>query len=420
MVRGVRGSGARNNRNNPKTYKNDTAKTTTNAVSTDKTKETVNKPKHKKQFARNGSGESRVMSYPIKDSPSERTGDRLSIRCLEFSPPDDSGLSMSFQNMFKYDSEGNFSAITGRNKKQTGDRDRIANNEITIEQIDAQGNKYMIGAYDKEKINFRNEDANTRLGGANMKQRTKFYIELPIPQDLTDSNSVTWGEDRVNAIELAALTVAQNVMSSDNLVGDGVEAAKAAVTALNKGIEIPGLNSDTQNAVRAAISGAAIGALGSNVSAKSVIARSTGQILNNNLELLFQGVNLRSFPYSINFSPRGYKEAEVVKDIIRSLKMSMAPKAGEIQEGSNQSLFIKSPDVFQLKYLRDGEDHPFLNAFKICALTGMSVNYTGAGTYASYDDGTPVNIRMNLTFKEINPIYHEDYLQDGSGPGVGY
>ena len=164
----------------------------------------------------------------------------------------------------------------------------------------------------------------------------------------------------------------------------------------------------------------AVGALGSNVSAKSVIARSTGQILNNNLELLFQGVNLRSFPYSINISPRGYKEAEVVKDIIRSLKMSMAPKAGEIQEGSNQSLFIKSPDVFQLKYLRDGEDHPFLNAFKICALTGMSVNYTNAGTYASYDDGTPVNIRMNLTFKEINPIYHEDYLQEGSGPGVGY
>ena len=415
MVRGVRGSGARGNRNNPKTYKNDTVKTTTtNAVSTDNTKETVNKPKHKKQFARNGSGESRVMSYPIKDSPSERTGDRLSIRCLEFSPPDDSGLSLGFQNTFKYDSEGNFSAITGDDRKDIKDK------KITIEQIDAQGNTYNMAHDAKAKLNFRNEDANTRLGGANMKQRTKFYIELPIPQDLTDSNSVTWGEDRMNALELAALTVAQNVMASDNLVGDGVAAAKAAVAALNSGIEIPGLNSDTQNAVRAAISGAAIGALGSNVSAKSVIARSTGQILNNNLELLFQGVNLRSFPYSINFSPRGYKEAEVVKDIIRSLKMSMAPKAGEIQEGSNQSLFIKSPDVFQLKYLRDGEDHPFLNAFKICALTGMSVNYTGAGTYASYDDGTPVNIRMNLTFKEINPIYHEDYLQDGSGPGVGY
>ena len=104
----------------------------------------------------------------------------------------------------------------------------------------------------------------------------------------------------------------------------------------------------------------------------------------------------------------------------RSLKMSMAPKAGEIQEGSNKSIFIKSPDVFQLKYLRDGHDHPFLNSFKLCALTGMTVNYTNAGTYTSYEDGTPVNIRMNLTFKELNPIYHEDYLSDGAGSGVGY
>ena len=413
MVRGVRGSGARGNLNNPQTYKKDVTKQKTNAVSTDTT-QSANTPKHKKKFVRNGSGNNRVMSYPLRDSPSERTGDRLQIRCLEFSPPDDSGMEIGLMNMFKTSSDGTFSAITQKDKED------IAAGKITINQTDEKGNTYQMKSDDKAKLIFRNEDANTRLGSG-MKQRTKFYIELPIPQELQDSNSVTWGEDRVNALELAALTVAQNAMASDGLSVEGsIAAAQAAVQALNTGIDVPGLSADTQSAVRAAISGAAVGALGSNVSAKSVIARSTGQILNNNLELLFQGVNLRSFPYSITFSPRGYKEGLLVKDIIRSLKMSMAPKAGEIQEGSNQSIFIKSPDVFQLKYLRDGEDHPFLNAFKICALTGMSVNYTNAGTYASYDDGTPVNIRMNLTFKEINPIYHEDYLQDGSGPGVGY
>ena len=51
----------------------------------------------------------------------------------------------------------------------------------------------------------------------------------------------------------------------------------------------------------------------------------------------------------------------------------------------------------------------------------MSVNYTNAGTYTSYEDGTPVNIRMSLTFKELNPIYHEDYLEyNGADEGVGY
>ena len=167
------------------------------------------------------------------------------------------------------------------------------------------------------------------------------------------------------------------------------------------------------------MSGSAIGALGSNVSPQSVISRSTGQILNNNLELLFKGVNLRTFPYSITFSPRSPTEANVVKQIIRRLKASMAPKAGEFN-GSAQGIFIQSPDVFQLRFLKDDTDHPFLHAFKLCALTGMSVNYTNAGTYTSYEDGTPVNIRMNLTFKEINPIYHEDYAEATSGAGVGF
>ena len=48
----------------------------------------------------------------------------------------------------------------------------------------------------------------------------------------------------------------------------------------------------------------------------------------------------------------------------------------------------------------------------------MTVNYTQSGTYATYYDGTPVNMRMNITFKELNPVYIEDYSDDV--PGVGY
>ena len=405
-----RTSGYKNRgKNNPNSYRNQTTKTTTNTPPTT-TSVQDNKPVYNKKFARSQSanaGMNNRMSYPIKDSPSERTGDRLLIRCLQFEPPKDgAGLSVTLTNAYKTD---------GNNRSVINMRDRQRIKEGTLEII-GQDNKPMSG---NEPIGVRvnNTDANTRLGSG-MKQRTKFYIELPIPQDLTDSNSVTWGEDRVNALELAALNVAQGAMKG-NLGEGAVEAAQLAVTALNTGVNIPTLSGDTQDAVRAALSGAAIGALGSNVSAKSVIARSTGQILNNNLELLFQGVNLRSFPYSITFSPRDPRESRMVKDIIRSLKMAMAPKAGEM-ESSAQGIFLKSPDVFQLKYLRDGHDHPFLNSFKLCALTGMTVNYTNAGTYTSYEDGTPVNIRMNLTFKELNPIYHEDYLSDGAGSGVGY
>jgi hypothetical protein len=50
-------------------------------------------------------------------------------------------------------------------------------------------------------------------------------------------------------------------------------------------------------------------------------------------------------------------------------------------------------------------------------LTDVSVNYTGEGVYATYDNGTPVSMIMNLSFKELAPIYDIDYDSEGnSGP----
>ena len=153
----------------------------------------------------------------------------------------------------------------------------------------------------------------------------------------------------------------------------------------------------------------------------SAIGRAEGMALNSNLELLFDSVNLRTFPFTINFSPRTRQESMMVKHIIRAFKSAMAAKKGTNDVGQGGA-FLRAPDVFQLRYLHRGKDHPFLNSFKHCALTGMQVNYTGAGTFATYNDGTPVNIKMNLTFKELNPIYHEDYneFNKNDGNGVGF
>ena len=185
-----------------------------------------------------------------------------------------------------------------------------------------------------------------------------------------------------------------------------------------------GIDEQTQNSIRAAISGKAINQLGGQIRPNSAIGRAEGMILNSNLELLFNSVNLRTFPFSINFSPRNPDETKMVKHIIRALKMSMAAKkSGKFVEAEGQGgVFLRAPDVFTLKYLHNGSTHPFLNNFKPCALTGMTVNYTNSGTYTTYGDGTPVSMRMNLTFKELNPIYHEDYedFSENDGLGVGF
>ena len=336
------------------------------------------------------------LSYPIARTPSERTGDTLLIKCIEYVPPKGgAGIDAKIDNLMMLNKTTNkYEVIPVAKRKDPNSK--FYNTKPTITTNLISGNQRM-----REQ------------------QKVKYYVELPAPQEVNDSNSVTWGEDTLNALELAALNVARGAMEANP--DNAVAAAQAAVQALQTGVDFgETLGGEVSSAVRAAISGAAVGALGGNVSAQSVIARSTGQILNSNTELLFQGVNLRSFPFSITFTPRDPNEADVVKAIIRSFKQSMAAKASEFNGSSATGLFLKSPDVFSLRYRRDGEDHPFLNAFKLCALTAMSVNYTNAGTYASYDDGTPVAIRLNMTFKEINPIYNEDYLQDEAGDGVGY
>lgn len=237
-------------------------------------------------------------------------------------------------------------------------------------------------------------------------ERPHTYICLPIPQSISDSISVSWGPDALDplaAFGTGLTAAALDTKTSATKIIEGL--VKAAPEAL-KG--------QTQ-AIIAAVSGKAYGALGGNVSATSLISRATGQILNPNLELLFNGVELRSFPFTFEFISRNKIEAQTIKKIIRSLKKSMTAKSSS--ETNSLGVFIGAPDVFQLSYRRGKSPHPFLNKFKPMALTNMQLNYTASNTYATYADGTPIHIQMSLTFTELNPVYSEDYNDDGIGVG---
>ena len=95
--------------------------------------------------------------------------------------------------------------------------------------------------------------------------------------------------------------------------------------------------------------------------------------------------------------------------------------------GSENGIFLGTPNVFELTYKQGPKKHPFLHTFKQCALTDMSVNYTGEGVYATYGgsggggEGTPVSMILELGVKELEPIYDTDYKGDDNlKEGVGY
>jgi hypothetical protein len=113
-------------------------------------------------------------------------------------------------------------------------------------------------------------------------------------------------------------------------------------------------------------------------------------------------------------TPRSENEAKQVKLIIRSLKQNMAPKT----VGALNANFLKTPNIFELEYKKGNDSHPFLHKFKQCALTDMNVNYTGENIYATYPQGEPISVIMDLTFRELSPIYDSDYTD--SDTTVGY
>ena len=248
------------------------------------------------------------------------------------------------------------------------------------------------------------------FGEKRRNKQIKHIINLPIPRNVTDSQGVQYGEGSLNPLEaFGVATVNASINSTPSI--DGIKQAFTKITgAVGKEIS----DSDTQRAIAGAISGTAIGALGGNVDANQLIARASGQILNPNLELLFNGVGLRTFPMSFQFFPRNKQEGMVVLNIIRTLKFEMAPsRTGEGRTG----VFIKQPSVFQLTYKQGKGPHPFLNRFLPAVLSDMKVNYSASGAFSAFYDGTPTHMQVDLQFKELNPIFREDYKNVS---GVGY
>lgn len=263
-------------------------------------------------------------------------------------------------------------------------------------------------------------------GLATKRLKDRGTIILQMPSQIQDGNSTSYGESKMNTLVGAAAGAVQGVMteagkaigSADSLgaaITGGLDAAKGSLSGLDN---TAGLLEGGKTLLTNQLTASALGALGGNVSAADLLARSTGQVFNPNMELLFNGPTLRSFRFSFKFTPRNAKEAEQVRLIIRTFKSNMAPKVDQSTQISGNSLFIKTPNVFELRYRRGIQDHPFLHRFKQCFLTDVSVNYTGEGVYATYDDSTPISMQLDLSFKEIEPVYNTDY--EDSDVGVGF
>ena len=331
---------------------------------------------------------SKTLSYPLSRRQEQDT-DYLEIVIAEYQAP---GLELQ--------------GVDFTNTKSSGDSSNLVSTTADSQLEFTTGSG-------KDKATDPNPSFALQTGTqSNRKKKViKSIINLPIPRNVTDSQGVQYGESSLNPLEATGLSAVAGGVDP----AGSIQALKNAFKTLAEGAGEVLANNEVQGAIGAAVAGTAIGALGGNISADQLISRATGQILNPNLELLFNGVGIRTFPFSFQFFPRNRSEGQVVMDIIRTLKIEMAPT--RTVESDAKGIFIKSPSIFHLKYKKGNGAHPFLNRFKPAVLSDMKVNYTAAGSHSTFYDGTPTHIQVDMQFKELNPIFREDYNSAG---GVGY
>lgn len=236
-------------------------------------------------------------------------------------------------------------------------------------------------------------------------------IFLGIQGPIQDQNTVSWGEGTLNAVEAFLFNTARNMMTGDI----GAELEKAMQSLYKAGSAGKGEIGDY-------LAGQAAGVT-------NILSRTKGKILNPNLELLFQGPQLRPFNFQFKLNARTPEEAEAIKYIIKYFKRHMAVRK------DTTNLFLKAPHVFTIQYIKSGYDelHPSINLIspavdgqntKACALQACTVDYTPLGSYMTLNDTTftMVSYTLSLQFQEIEPVYDTDYTQAtvGSNHPIGF
>ena len=222
--------------------------------------------------------------------------------------------------------------------------------------------------------------------------------------NLSETNAVDWGGDKLNAIQG---TLAQGAIGAiRNLSEFNLQGVKDAAGATIDSLKNLAKDDRTKAFIAAYFAGQAVG--------RNITARATGTVINPNLELLFSGPRLRTFNFNFTFTPRSEEESEEIIKIIKTFKRNMAPQR------STTGLFLKTPRIFKLEYIYNDTDrqHPFLNKFKPCAMTSFAVNYTPAGSYSTYEDGSLTSYAVTMSFGELEPIYADEY--DASWRNMGY
>jgi hypothetical protein len=127
-----------------------------------------------------------------------------------------------------------------------------------------------------------------------------------------------------------------------------------------------------------------------------------GYVFNPQEQLMFEGIDFRSFEMTFTFTPYSESEAEAVKNIVQTFRKNAAPNIGGIL-----GFFFIPPSQFNITYYNGEKPNTYLHKFKRSVLENVTVNYAPNG-WSAHKGGAPVQTTMSLTFKELELVTRDD------------
>lgn len=231
-------------------------------------------------------------------------------------------------------------------------------------------------------------------------------VRLSIQAPIMDQNSANWGPNGVDMLQAIMYNSAMSGLNSEGHLGNTLATAIESL-AEETGGAFQKLFGNGQGAYKSLFAAMAADNPG-------IFNRTTGLVFNPNLELIFNGPELRPFNFTFLLAASSQEESREIRSIIKFFKYHMAPKVN-----TGTGLFLRTPNVFSITYMKGNEnvEHNSIGRItsnqgqKACALTQFGVDYTPLGSYMTYDDGenSMIAYRLQMQFNEIVPIYDVDY-----------
>jgi len=213
-----------------------------------------------------------------------------------------------------------------------------------------------------------------QVGGKMSRQqkRLKTAIALHVPNQLTANYSMQWDAEDTGLFQVGAKL--------------GEAGIKAVTDMSPKQLETAG------GVVKSAVTGLALSAPG----VGGALSAMSGLAYNPKKEQLFKGVDFRTFTFDYQFAPRSSSEAGNIMRIVEMFKLHMHP------EFKDQDSFIYIyPSEFDIHYYHLTNENKAIFKHTSCVLTNLSVNYTPNANFATFADGSPTQINIQMTFKEL-------------------